>query len=180
MGKLLVLWGESWHWSPHELRVIASFRLRKKGYASFNEECPWCKSKNDRFLPNLYPCMHVFLICCVKKWERHDWYFWQPTFISEVEVLVAQLCLILSDPMDCSPPGSSAHRAFQARILELPFPSPGDLPNQGSNPDLLHCRQILYHLSYQGSSLVIVQESSCVIVWGVSWTSCFFSHGTPP
>ena len=26
----------------------------------------------------------------------------------------------------------------------LPFPSPGDLPDQGSNPGLPHCRQILY------------------------------------
>ena len=33
----------------------------------------------------------------------------------------------------------------------LPFPSPRDLPNQGSNLGLLHCRQILYHLRYQGS-----------------------------
>ena len=31
-----------------------------------------------------------------------------------------------------------------------PFPSPGDLPNPGKNPHLLHCRQILYHLSHQG------------------------------
>ena len=31
---------------------------------------------------------------------------------------VAQLCLTLSDPMDCSVPGSSAHGIFQARILE--------------------------------------------------------------
>ena len=31
---------------------------------------------------------------------------------------VAQLCLTLSDPMDCSPPGSSTHGIFQARILE--------------------------------------------------------------
>ena len=27
----------------------------------------------------------------------------------------------------------------------------GIFPTQGSNPDLLHCRQILYHLSHQGS-----------------------------
>ena len=33
----------------------------------------------------------------------------------------------------------------------LPFPSPGDLPNQGSNLGLLYCRQTLYHLSHQGS-----------------------------
>ena len=31
---------------------------------------------------------------------------------------VAQSCLTLSDPMDCSPPGSSIHGIFQARVLE--------------------------------------------------------------
>ena len=31
---------------------------------------------------------------------------------------VAQLCLTPSDPMDCSPPGSSVHGIFQARVLE--------------------------------------------------------------
>ena len=30
---------------------------------------------------------------------------------------VAQSCLILRDPMDCSLPGSSAHGIFQARVL---------------------------------------------------------------
>ena len=33
-------------------------------------------------------------------------------------VLVAQLCQILCDPMDCGLPGSSIHGIFQARILE--------------------------------------------------------------
>ena len=31
---------------------------------------------------------------------------------------VAQSCPTLFDPMDCSPPGSSAHEIFQARVLE--------------------------------------------------------------
>ena len=31
---------------------------------------------------------------------------------------VAQSCPTLSDPMDCSLPGSSTHRIFQARVLE--------------------------------------------------------------
>ena len=31
---------------------------------------------------------------------------------------VAQSCQTLRDPMDCSPPGSSAHGIFQARVLE--------------------------------------------------------------
>ena len=31
---------------------------------------------------------------------------------------VAQSCLTLRDPMDCSLPGSSIHGIFQARVLE--------------------------------------------------------------
>ena len=31
---------------------------------------------------------------------------------------VAQLCSALSDPVDCSLPGSSVHGIFQARVLE--------------------------------------------------------------
>ena len=42
---------------------------------------------------------------------------------------VAQLCLTLSDPMDCSPPGSSVRGIFQPRILEwdaIAFSEEGD------------------------------------------------------
>ena len=34
------------------------------------------------------------------------------------ESQIAQLCLTLRDPVDCSLPGSSAHGIFQARVLE--------------------------------------------------------------
>ena len=49
---------------------------------------------------------------------------------------VAQLCPTLSDPMDCSLPGSSVHGIFQARVLEwvaiaFSIPSPWGLPNSG-------------------------------------------------
>ena len=37
---------------------------------------------------------------------------------SKSESEVAQSCPTLCDPMDCSPPGSSIHGIFQARILE--------------------------------------------------------------
>ena len=36
----------------------------------------------------------------------------------ESESEVAQLCLTLCDPKNCSLPGSSFHGIFQARILE--------------------------------------------------------------
>ena len=36
----------------------------------------------------------------------------------KTESEVAQSCPTVSDPMDCSPPGSSIHGIFQARVLE--------------------------------------------------------------
>ena len=57
------------------------------------------------------------------------------------------------DPMGCSLPGSSVHRILQARILKRVAISffRGIFLTQGSNPGLLHCRQILYGLRQQGS-----------------------------
>ena len=55
--------------------------------------------------------------------------------------------------MDYSPPGSSVHGILQARIFKqvaISF-SRGIFPTQVSNPGLLHCRLILYHLNHQGS-----------------------------
>ena len=51
----------------------------------------------------------------------------------------AQLCPILCDPMDCSPPGSSVHKILQARVLEwvaISY-SRGIFPTQESNQSLL-------------------------------------------
>ena len=56
----------------------------------------------------------------------------------KVKVLVAQSCLTLWDPMDCSPPGSSVHgilEFFQARILEwaaIPFSRESSQPRDGN------------------------------------------------
>ena len=48
------------------------------------------------------------------------------------------------------PSGSSVHGILQVRILEwVVMPFSRDLPNQGSNLGLLHCRHILHYLSYQ-------------------------------
>ena len=53
----------------------------------------------------------------------------------EMESEVAQLCSTICDPMDCSLPGSSVHGIFQARVWSgLPFLSPGDLPQPGTEP----------------------------------------------
>ena len=54
---------------------------------------------------------------------------------------------------DYSPPGSSVQGILQARILEWVAISylQGIFPTQGWNLSLLHCTQILYILSQQGS-----------------------------
>ena len=45
---------------------------------------------------------------------------------------VTQLCLTLSDPMDCSLPGSSVHGFSRQEYWSgVPFPSTGDLPDPG-------------------------------------------------
>ena len=51
----------------------------------------------------------------------------------------------------------------QAYWSGLPFPSPGDLPDPGIEPDLPRCRQTVYQLSHQGSLY------QCVCVGGLSF-----------
>ena len=75
---------------------------------------------------------------------------------------VPELCLVLQlrptvcDPMDCSPPGSSIHGDSPGKNTGVGCHTllQGIFPTQGSNPGLLHCRQILDSLSYQ----VMIQQ----------------------
>ena len=69
----------------------------------------------------------------------------------ESESGVAQLCPTLCDPMDCI-----VHGNLQARILEWVAFSllQRIFPTQESNWSLLHCRWILYQLSYEGKLYV--------------------------
>ena len=78
-----------------------------------------------------------------------------------IQVLVAQSCLTLCDRRDCSPPGSSVHEIFPGKDTGVGchFLLQGIFPTQGLNPGLLHCRQILYRLSYKGSLSVQFSRS---------------------
>ena len=73
---------------------------------------------------------------------------------------IARLCLTVT-PMDCSPPGSSVHRIFQAGItgLGLPFPPPGDL-DPGTKPK-------------SPVSPVLQADSSVLSHWGGLIYNCF-------
>ena len=79
-----------------------------------------------------------------------------------MKLLLAQLCLTVCDPKVCSP-------ARPLWRLLCPWDSPGKntgvgchsllqgtFPTQGSNLDLLRCKQILYHLSHQGNPCILM------------------------
>ena len=54
--------------------------------------------------------------------------------------LSLQSCLTLCEPTDHSPTDSSVHGLLQSEYWSgLPFPTPGDLPNPGIQPESLSC-----------------------------------------
>ena len=70
--------------------------------------------------------------------------------------------------MDCSPPGSFVHGDSPGKDTGVGCQVllQGIFPTQGSNPGLPHCRQILYHMSHQGSSRIL------------KWVAYPFSRGS--
>ena len=83
--------------------------------------------------------------------------------------LVAQSCLTLCDPLDCSPQGSSVHGDSPGKNTEMGCHVllQGIFPTQQSNLGPQHCWQILYHLSHQGSPRIL------------EWVAYPFSWGLP-
>ena len=77
--------------------------------------------------------------------------------------LDSQSCLTLCDAMDCSPPGSSVHGVSPGKNTGVGCHAllQGIVPTQGSNPGLLHCRWIRYHLSHQGSPHILFNIYVC-------------------
>ena len=72
--------------------------------------------------------------------------------------LVAQSCPALCNPMNCSLPGSSVHGASPGKNTGVGsfFLLQGIFLTQESNQGLLHCRRILYQLSFQGSPTLYI------------------------
>ena len=76
--------------------------------------------------------------------------------------LLAQACPTLGTPKDCSQSSSSVHGISQARILEWAaffFSRGSSQPRNRTRVSciggrLLHCRRILYQLSYKGSAVL--------------------------
>ena len=93
-----------------------------------------------------------------------------------MEMLETQSCPSLCGPMDCNPQAPLSMEFFRQECWSgQPFLSQGDCPrvSRRSSPGLLHCRQILSHLSHLGSHkikvnlheylpLVVKMDDSCL------------------
>ena len=129
--------------------------------------CIWCKDSIFDLVirsTNWEKAYNHFNRC--KQNKTNCWQNWTPIVIKNspesghrenlpqhVLSLVAPSCLTLCNPVDCSPPGSSVHGYSPDKNAGVGCHAflQGVFPTQGSNPGLLYCRQILYHLSHQGS-----------------------------
>ena len=70
-------------------------------------------------------------------------------------LLVAQLCLTLCDPVDCSLPGFSVREILQTRILEcIAISSPGELPNPETDPGSLAWQADFLPFESPGDALI--------------------------
>ena len=86
-------------------------------------------------------CLSVSLLCVFLSLSlSHEWV----KSLSRVQLFATPWTVAHQ-----APPSMGFSR--QEHWSGLPFPSPGDLPTQGSNSGLPHCRQTHYHLSHRGS-----------------------------
>ena len=113
-------------WQPTPVSLPGEFH----GQRSLAGYSPWGRNESDTTEALMHPCF--FLLYTMIYWENGNiWYtqvnwmnsgasIWSlvQNFIVCCCCLLAKLCLILCNPMDCSPPDSSVHGILQARRLE--------------------------------------------------------------
>ena len=105
---------------------------------------------------------------------------------TQVLCLVTQFFPTLCDAMDCIPPGSSVHGDSPGKNSGVGSLSlfQGIFLTQELNQGLLHCRQILYQLSHQGSTRIlewVAYPFSRGTSWPRNWTvvSCIVADSLP-
>ena len=94
-------------------------------------------------------------------------FYWD---VIDMTCVCAQLCLTLCDPMDCSRPGSSVHRIFQARILEwvaIPSCRRSPWPRDWTHISFVSCigRQFLYCWPSWEAVSGTLFHTSCFFFW---------------
>ena len=109
-------WRKEWRSTPVFLPREFHGQRSLEGYSSWGRK----ETAEQLTLPLSLP---AYCLLCAKHRAKHKTNMY-------VRVQLLSHVLILCDPVNCSPPGSTVHRIFQARYwTRLPFPSPGDLPD---------------------------------------------------
>ena len=96
---------------------------------------------------------------------------------------VAQSCLTLSDPMDCSLPGSSVHGIFQARVLEWGAIAFSKSWTQLSNSARCtfsytqHHSKLLYSSQYPNRKNIEKTDDRCLGKQARRWSLDHWVHG---
>ena len=117
--------------------------LNRKGEQKVETEF-WVKQKREQFL-FLCQTKRTTVGQCSQDHVTH----------TRRGVLVTQSCPTVCDLMDYSLPGSSVHVILQS---------------EGSNLGILHCRQILYHLSHQERvvrGFILFKEQGVISSWTI-------------
>ena len=164
--KLILLWGDC-H-SPADPKSNRVLCLRPCGFQPY---FPHLSHSSDQMCVCVCVCMlkqqaATFLVV---QWFRlqasttrdpgsipgqgsSTWHLVKPE--NKLHIVSIQNCMLSHSAVSNSlQPHAPVSMGFPSQEYwsELPFPPPGIFPTQVSNPGLLHCRQILYHLSHQGS-----------------------------
>ena len=112
-------------------------------------------------------------------------HFLLPCMKVKSESEVAQSCPTLSDPVDCSVPGSSVHGIFQARVLEWgaiaslsitnsrSLPKPMSIESVMPSSHLILCRPLLLLPPIPPSIRVSSNESTLRMRWPKYWSFSF-------
>ena len=130
-----------------------------------------------------------------RRWPLTEWsFFLQWWEYSEIRQWWELHCSVLYTVLSRSVMSNSLWPPWmQPTRLSVPGDSPGKntgvgchallqgiFPTQGSNPGLLHCRQILYRLSHQGSPRIlewVTYPFSRGSSWPRNWTGVSFTAG---
>ena len=135
--------------SLHPWRLGNDDKERREGGASeaIDQTSRMCWASGPPGLPTTaHEIPKCVCVHCTKEWKVLVVTQWCPT--ETLWIVAPQAPLTMEFPR-------------QEYWSGLPFPSPGYLPTQGSNPVFPRCRQILHHLSQQRSPCTMEAEAKC-------------------
>ena len=127
--------------------------MKVKSESEVTQSCPTLLDPVDCSLPG--SCVHGILQARVLEWVAI-------AYSNRISSRKQRMCFqhditqsypILCNPVGCSPPGTSVHGDSSGKNTGVSCQAllQGIFPTKGSNLGLPYCRQILYHLSHQGS-----------------------------